>query len=290
VKPATEEPYALAEGPVWDAPRRRLLWVDILGGVVLEGALDGGRIAVTGQHRFDRMVGTVVAAVDGTLLVAAQEDLVVLRPDGVREHGPRIVPAGEKRRLNDGATDPAGRFLVGTLSLGGPSSRETLVRWDGGRITTLDDDLTLSNGLAWSADGRSMYSVDTLRRTVYVRDYHPDDGAVGERRVHLRLTDGYPDGIAADAEDHLWVAVWGAGEIRRFAPGGELVDRVAVPAPNTSSVAFAGADLDRLVITTATAELTDEQLGAYPDSGHLFTVPVDVPGVPVTPWAATARC
>jgi sugar lactone lactonase YvrE len=283
--PATTERFRLGEGPVWDAARDRLLWVDIEGGAVLEGALDGDTVTVTDRIEFGTMVGAVTVAADGTLLVAAQEHLVIRHADGRREDGPRVVPAGEARRLNDGKTDPAGRFLVGTLSLGGPSEREVLVRLerDGG-LTVLDDDLALSNGLAWSADGRRMFSVDTLRRTVAVRDYDPGSGAVGPRRVHLRLEDGFPDGIAMDAAGHLWVAVWGGGEVRRYAPDGTLAGRVGTGAPHTSSVAFAGEDLRTLVVTTATSELGEEQLRAHPDSGRLLTVPVDVPGLPVAPW------
>jgi sugar lactone lactonase YvrE len=232
------------------------------------------------------MVGAVTVADDGTLLVAAQEHLVVLNGDGTRRDGPRIVPAGERRRLNDGSTDPAGRFLVGTLSLDGRSEREVLVRLEAdGRITELDRDLTLSNGLAWSADGRRMYSVDSLRRTVFVRGYDTADGSVTERHVHLRVEGGLPDGIALDAADHLWVAVWGAGEIRRYDPEGVLLDRLAVPAPHTSNVAFAGPDLRTLVVSTASAELSEEQRSAYPDSGRLFTARVDVPGLPVSTWS-----
>ena len=160
-----------------------------------------------------------------------------------------------------------------------------LVRLDAdGRLAVLDDDLTLSNGLAWSSDGRRMFSVDTLARTVSVRDYDVGSGAVGPRRVHLRLEDGFPDGIAMDAADHLWVAVWGGGEVRRYAPDGALAGRVATGAPHTSSVAFAGDDLRLLVITTATSELSREQLRAHPDSGRMFTARVDVPGLPVAPW------
>lgn len=262
---ASRETYRLAEGPVWDAARRRLLWVDILGGAVLEGTLHGDGIVVTRRHRFDGTVGAVTVAEDGTLLVAAQEHLVVLRPDGTRADGPRIVPAGERRRLNDGSTDPAGRFLVGTLSLAGPSEREVLVRLEtDGTVTELDGDLTLSNGLAWSTDGSRMFSVDTERRVVYLRDYHPATGAVGERHVHLRVDEHYPDGIAVDADDHLWVAVWGAGEVRRFAPDGSLVHRIRVPAPHTSCVAFAGDDLRTLVITSATAELSESSCAPSP--------------------------
>nr|WP_208905524.1 SMP-30/gluconolactonase/LRE family protein [Streptomyces melanosporofaciens] len=132
--------FRLAEGPLWDTVRQRLLWVDILAGQVLEGSLDPvGRITVTRRHRFDSMVGAVTVAEDGTLLVAAQEHLIVVEADGTRHDGPRIALAGERRRLNDGSMDPSGRFLVGILSLDGDSRRETLVRLEhNGGITMLD--------------------------------------------------------------------------------------------------------------------------------------------------------
>jgi sugar lactone lactonase YvrE len=281
VNVATRDAYALAEGPRWDAARQRLLWVDILGGAVLEGALDeaGGTIVVTERHDFDCMVGAAAFAADGTLLVAGQEELVVVQPDGTRGSGPRVVPAGEGRRMNDGAVDPDGRFLVGTLALDGSSEREQLVRLErDGSLTVLDDDLTLSNGLAWSSDGTRMYSVDTLRRLIYVRERDDD------RRIHLTIEHGHPDGIAVDADDHLWVALWGAGAVHRYSPGGELVDRLDVPAPHTTAVAFAGDDLRTLVITTAYDQLTDEQRTAFPDSGRLFTTRTDVAGLPPTAW------
>lgn len=252
---ATQEVFQLAEGPVWDAARRRLLWVDILAGTVFEGRLTDGRVAVTGRHPFNEMVGAVAVAEDGTLLVAAQERLTAVAPDGTRTRGPRIVPEGAARRCNDGSTDPAGRFIVGTLSLAGETSEaETLVRLEhDGTLTQLDADLTLSNGLAWSSDGTRMYSVDTLRRRVDVRAYDVATGAVGERQAFVALEDGFPDGCALDEQDHLWLAVWGAGEVHRYDPDGGLVERVHVPAPHTSCVTFAGDDLDLLVISTALA-------------------------------------
>ena len=281
-------PFLLAEGPVWDAPRSRLLWVDIHAGTVHAGSLVDGRVeSETVLHRADGMASAVAVAEDGLLLVAEQEVLAVLHPGGRREEVARVVPAGERRRLNDGATDPSGRFLVGTMSLAedGPSGREVLVRLEpDGSLTEIDDDLTLSNGLAWSCDDRLLYSADTGRQTVFVREYDAATGAVGERRTHLRLDGGSPDGNAMDVEDHLWVAVFGAGEVRRHAPDGRLVDTVRVPAPHTTSVAFAGDDLRTLVITTASAELTDEERRAHPRSGRLFTVRTDVPGRPVPFW------
>lgn len=308
---ATSQTFGLAEGPVWDPVRQRLHWVDIVAGAVLVGRLDEaavaagrpGAITVTGRHELGEMAGAVALAPDGGLLVAGQERLHLL-PDGVPEQptgqqtgpdrpvasvpGPRIVPPDAGRRLNDGGTDPAGRYLVGTLALAGDSAREQLVRLEpDGRLTVLDDDLTLSNGLAWSLEGDLLYSVDSGRHRVNVRDYAAD-GGVGPRRVHLELADGTPDGIALDAEDHLWVAVHGLGQVRRYTPDGVEVDRLELPAPHTTCVAFAGHDLDVLVITTAHAELAPDQQQHYPESGRLFVARPGVTGAPVPAWAGAA--
>ena len=220
------------------------------------------------------------------MLVAARDHLLKVTPDGRVQRGPQIVPQASARRCNDGAIDPAGRFLVGTLPLDGPSEREILVRLeDDCSVTVIDDDLTLSNGIAWSADGREMFNVDTMRRVIYRRSYNATTGEIGAREVHVRLVEGFPDGVAMDMEDHLWVAVWGAGEVRRLTPDGQLAERLRVPAPHVSSVAFVGDELDALVICTATQKLSAEQQRAFPDSGRLFLAEPGVRGVPVTSWA-----
>jgi sugar lactone lactonase YvrE len=277
--------YLLGEGPVWDAARERVLWVDIHAGLVLEGHLDDCRVQVTATHRFDGFVGAVAPGREGTLLIATRDAIVEQAADGARTVVAEILRSASDRRLNDGSTDPAGRFLVGSLSLVGESETETLVRLerDGG-LTTLDSDLTLSNGLAWSVDGSRMYSVDTLRRVVYVRDYDVSSGAVGARRTHLVVDGGHPDGIAMDATDHLWMAVWGAGEVRRYDPSGVLVERIPTDAPNTSAVAFAGEDLRTLVVTTASVDLPPGHEGSD-KSGYVLATRVDVPGVPVPVWS-----
>lgn len=288
VRPATAEAFRLAEGPVWDADRGRLLWVDIPAGLVCEGTLsDAGQVVrIDRRQRLPGTVGAVAPTADGGLLLATQEHLQVVAADGTRTDGPRIVPRGRSWRCNDGGTDPGGRFLVGTLALAGPTAGQILVRLEpDGRLTVLDDDLELSNGLAWSSDGQTMYSVDSLRRTVFARSYDPHGESVGPRRIHLTLDDGLPDGITVDAQDHLWVAVWGAGHVRRYAPDGRLVERVPVPAPHPTSVALAGAELRTLVISTAAGELSPDQLTTYPEAGRLFTVRVDVPGLPTVPWS-----
>ncbi|MFC7530858.1 SMP-30/gluconolactonase/LRE family protein [Actinoplanes sp. GCM10030250] len=269
--------YFLGEGPVWDAARERLLWVDIMAGDVHEGRLDTttGEIRTVTTWSFEQSVGAVAVAETGDLLVAEKETLTHVKNDGTRTHLARVLPEGAPNRLNDGAVDPAGRFLVG--SLGG--DREILVRFENGDCTTIDDDLTLSNGLAWSPAGDRFYSVDTMSHTVYARDY-----PAGARSELFRVTDGHPDGLCVDAEGNLWLAVWGGGRVECRSPAGELIAVVDVDAPHTSSAAFAGPDLDILVITTATQDLSPAGLAEHPLSGRLFTARVGVTGLPTPYW------
>ena len=278
---ASAERFVLGEGPVWDAARGRLLWVDIEDGAVLIGRLDGDGVQVDQRQDFDGTVGAVAVAADGQLLVAAQRELVLIELDGSRSPVVRLIADDEPRRLNDGKTDPAGRFLVGSCPKADRRNDEWLKRLEpDGTVTTLDSDLGLSNGLAWSGDGSRMFSIDSFEHVVWVRDYDPATGAVGERAAFVRIEDGYPDGMCIDTEDHLWVAVYGRGEVRRISPAGEVVAVVKVPAPQTTSAAFAGPGLDTLVITTGSVELSEGELAEFPDSGRLFIARVGVRGLP----------
>lgn len=292
-QPAAPEAHLLAEGPVWDAARDRVLWVDIEEGRILEGRLRDGDVEVLRTVVVDATVGAVVPCADGRLLVAGRSGLVVIGPDGRRTAGPTILPPDAARRLNDGACDPAGRFVVGSLALGASTGREVLVRLeDDGTLTTIDDDLWLSNGLAWSVDGATLYSVDTLAGVVRARDYDVASGAVGPRRDHLTITDGLPDGICLDTEGNLWIAIWGAGQVRCYGADGVVRHVVEVDAPHTSSVAFVGPGHDRLLVTTASTGLSPTQREQHPGSGRLFTAPVGallgVRGHPVPSWNGRA--
>ncbi|MEV6301342.1 SMP-30/gluconolactonase/LRE family protein [Actinoplanes sp. NPDC051861] len=284
--PAGAGRYTLGEGPVWDAARQRLLWVDIDGHAVHEGRLDTGTGAITPTGRWDfaAEVGAVAVAASGELLVAERETLTRVGLDGSRTELARVLAPAATSRLNDGAVDPAGRFLVGSLDPAYRSGTEVLVRLDRGGLTTIDADLILSNGLAWSPAGDRFYSIDTIARAVRVRDYDPVTGATGPRRTAFEIADGHPDGMCADADGNLWIAVWGGGRVECRTPEGVLLATVAVAAPHTSSVAFAGPDLDVLVITTATADLTPEELERHPGSGLLFTARVGVVGRPAAYW------
>jgi sugar lactone lactonase YvrE len=286
--PATNERYVLGEGPFWDGDRNRVLWVDINAGEVHAGRLDANRVIPEWVLTFPETVGAVVASRDGELLVAGARRLYRVSPDGAVTPGIQILADATASRLNDGGCDPAGRFLVGSLALDGRINEEVLVRIEnGGHIRVIDDDLGLSNGLAFTPDGRALYSVDTTAATVSIRDYDAGTGAVGPRREFLHL-DSKPDGLCIDEQGNLWIAMWGAAQVRCYSAAGEQMAVVDVNAPNTTSVAFVGAELDTLLITTASEQLSESQRARYPDSGRLFLADVGVRGSPVPRWAGSA--
>jgi sugar lactone lactonase YvrE len=284
---ASEVPYELGEGPVWDAARERVLWTDINAGMVFGGHLVAGFVTPDTEMRFEETLATVVCDAHGALLVTGARRLYrVLGQSRAAVHA-ELIPESKLSRLNDGACDPAGRFLVGSMALDGRLGEECLYRLeDDGAATVIDDDLTISNGLAWSPAGDVMYSVDTIPGIVYSRPYDPDTGACGERTPVLHFDHGgSPDGLCVDTEGNLWVAIWGGGEVRCYTPAGERLATVSVPAPHTTSVAFVGPDRDTLLITTATDQLSAAQLEQHPLSGRLFTAHVSTAGLPVTPWS-----
>lgn len=286
---ASSDRHILAEGPVWIADLATVIWVDIEKGSVFTGRLSGTSIIEISRYSFEGQVGAAVPGDDGSLLVATHDRLVRLAPDGHRTDGPIIVSPGTNSRANDGACDPAGRFLVGTLALDDREGQEVLYRWEtNGSLTTMDSDLTLSNGLAWSPDGTLMYSTDTVPGIIWVRDYDVASGEFGSRRHHLHITQGFPDGICVDSRGYLWVAIWGEGEVRSFTPSGIADDTVRVPAPHVSSVAFVGADLNLLLITTASRDLSPAELEQHPDAGCLFIAELPTAGFPSTLWASSA--
>jgi sugar lactone lactonase YvrE len=274
-RPACSAVYQLGEGPLWDPLRNRLLWVDIPAGRVHAGTLDGLTVTPTDTWSFGEFTGAVAVSAAGDLLVAERETLTV----GGRPVA-RVLEPGVPSRLNDGAVDPAGRFLVGSMALDDRRGAEVLVRLDGDRCTVLDSDLTLSNGLAWSPAGDRLYSIDTVPGIVWGRAYDPVTGACGPRQEQFRVTDGSPDGMCTDVNGNLWIAIWDGSRVECRTPAGELLETVSVDAPHTSSAAFAGPGLDILVITTATP-------GNSPLSGRLFTARPGVTGLPVPYWNPT---
>src|SRR3954454_1813683 len=193
----------LAEGPRWDAARRRLLWVDIEAGDLHE--LD----PATGTDRGLALGARVGAAapIEGTRVLVALEDRVAVADlaTGAVETLAPIPGAREGLRMNDGACDPAGRFWFGSKTDADEPGAAALYRYDGASLDTILTGLTLSNGLGWSPDAPRMYFVDSLTHRVDVFDYDMATGAATNRREFAAIDGGIPDGLAVDDEGGVWV-------------------------------------------------------------------------------------
>lgn len=279
VEPVVVGGAVLGEGPVWDDRAAQLLWVDI-------GRHEVHRFdPATGHDTADRYAEPVTAlapSAHGTPLAAVGRRVTPLDSPA----GPlAILPTGD--RANDGKCDPAGRFLVGTLTAAQTPGSCALYRIDGpGQITVLVDGVTLANGLDWSPAGDRLYFVDTPTLRIDMFDYDPDSGTATGRRPFVDLTGapGRPDGLTVDAEGGVWVAVVRGNEIRRYDDRGRLDEVIAMPTPLVTSCAFGGPGLDELYVTSGTFAMTGAERAADPLAGALFRLRPKVTGKPPNLW------
>lgn len=279
----------LGEGPVWDAARGQVLWVDSEAGMVFRGELRGDELAVVERLDLGEKVGSVAPTHDGGLLVAGERHVHVIDPQGRRVDSISVIPAGQQSRLNDGTVDPAGRFLVGSIRLDDRTAQECLWAVEPDRsVRSVVEGISVSNGIGFAPDGATMYYVETRPGTVLAFDYDITTGAATNRRDVLACG-GTPDGLAIDADGCLWMAFFGESQVRRLTPQGEVIDVVEVEAPNPTCPEFVGATLDRLLITTARFRMSEEALATWPLSGALFVADVPVSGTPVRAWGGSTR-
>ncbi len=270
----------LGEGPVWDERAQRLFFVDIMGQRVHSFE------PTTGQHQnfeVGRPVGCVVLREDGGLVLAAHDGFFLANRDGsgLKSFGDVEID-GARVRFNDGKVCPRGRLLAGTMdwTKQQPVGALYILRGDGG-VSVLLEDITISNGLAWTEDGRTLYYIDTPRQQIDAFDFDLETGAISNRRPIASFTGVAPDGMAIDSEGCLWVACWGGYRVERIDPGtGRALETVRVPARQVSSVAFGGPGLDEMYITTAWDDLTPEQRAGDPHAGDLFVAHPGVSGPP----------
>lgn len=267
----------LGEGPVWSVRERRLYWVDCIGRTLF------GLDPVSMQRRDWRLSGnpgSLALRADGSLLIAFRTGLALFDPESGTETPLSNGPVDfATERFNDGKVDRKGRFWAGTLARNFTDPVGSLWRLGPDRRPVrMDQGFVASNGIAWSPANDRMYFCDSRPGTVYVYDFDLEAGTVSDRRVFLDMTTlaGRPDGCTVDAEGHLWVAEVDGGRVGRYAPDGRLDTALELPVKRPSSVAFGGADLDTLFVTSIRRDsLEDEPLG-----GALFWARPGVRGLP----------
>jgi len=213
-----------------------------------------------------------VALQDGIYIIDTNSGETTLLSDVERD-----IPSN---RFNDGKCDPSGRFWVGSMAYDQAPKAANLYMIDGtGEATLKLDSVTISNGIVWTKDKSTMYYIDTPTSEIKAFDYDDASGAISNMRVAIKVSDtlGFPDGMAIDEHDQLWVGMWNGNAVVCFDPKtGGVVSKIEVPAHNVTSCAFGGKDLDTLFITSASIDMTDGEKAKYPLAGSLFKA---VPGV-----------
>jgi len=271
----------LGEGAVWDHQKGELIWVNITKKIlnIYNPKLNHNKEMLTGQ-----MIGTVVPAESGKMIVALENGLYQLDP----QTGSKLFIADPEEnitgnRFNDGKCDPVGRFWAGTMSMTGEKEAGALYRLDpNGKVTQMISKVTTSNGIVWSQNQNKMYYIDTPTRKVMAWDYEPETGNISNPKPAVEIPDemGYPDGMTMDAEGHLWIALWNGSAVGCWNPeNGELIRKIDIPAKNVTSCAFGDDDLGTLYITTARTGTNEEELKKFPHAGGLFKTRPGVTGV-----------
>ena len=267
------------ESPVWW--QEALYFVDIVAGRVhrYDPADDNERSWEVGQR-----VGTVVPRVGGGLVLAGDHGFLFLDEE-TGAVTPIADPEHDKpnNRFNQGSCSPDGRFFAGTMSLTKKTGTAKLYRLDPDlSVHEAYGPVTNSNGIVWSADGKTVYYIDTPRKKVLAFDY--DAGQLRNLRSVIATghIDASPDGMTLDANGHLWIAFCHGGCISCFDPeNGNELHRITLPCLETTACAFGGPDLADLFVTTGVHKTAREE-----HAGRLFVIrSLDVKGVPAQAFA-----
>ena len=271
----------LGEGAFWNHKTQELYWVDIEDQMlhIYNPQTKKNRSLPTPSK-----IGTVVPKNTNETIVALQDGIytmniksgdIVLLSD--------IESGLTENRFNDGKCDPSGRLWVGSMALKMQSYRASLYMVDtSGNAQVKIDRVTVSNGIVWSSDQKTMYYIDTPTGMIRAFDFDNEIGAISNERIVVKVPNsmGSPDGMAIDSEDMLWVGMWNGNAVIRCNPKtGKIISKIEVPAHNVTACAFGGKNLDTLYITTASIDMTKKEKAACPLAGSLFKADPGVKGV-----------
>jgi sugar lactone lactonase YvrE len=270
----------LGEGPVWDERSGRVVWVDIEGRAFHE--TDPGTGA-TKSHAMPRAISLAMPRASGGFIATLEDGFWEVDDDSTTRRIVAVDDDAGRLRFNDGACDPQGRLWAGTMAWDAAAGAGSLYRLDPDlRLTRMLTGVTISNGLAWSPDGATMYYVDTPTLRVDAFDFDGATGTITRRRpaVTIPVGEGRPDGICVDTEGAIWVALWPGWAVRRYLPDGTLDAVMRLPVARVSSCVFGGPSLDTMFITTAWNGADEEERAAQPHAGSLFVTRPGAHGIP----------
>ena len=289
VQIAFNVPMQLGECPLWHPRENRLYWIDIDGRAV---------------HRLDPQnnmhqswplpsePGAIAWSAAGGLVVAMRSGMATLDTDGGALNMLSEPPYDPSReRFNDGRCDAAGRFWVGTLYEPRDRADARLYVLERGILRDSGKRATVSNGVAFSPDNRTLYHSDTTSHSIRAYDYDVATGATGDGTLLRQFPSergpdygGRPDGAAVDSQGNYWCAMYEGGRLLQLDPTGAILHEILLPVRCPTMMAFGGNDMRTLYITTVSGKRSAEELAAWPLSGCLLSLRVDVPGQAEHPY------
>lgn len=283
---AFEQPMQVGECPLWDPQQELLYWVDIAGCAVhrLNPA--------TGAHSSWQMPaepGCIARNASGGLVVALRSGFFRLDTGngGALQQIAAAPYDTATTRFNDGRCDAAGRFWAGSMYEPRDRQLGTMYCLDRGTVHQHWSGVTVSNGLAFSPDQRTLYHADTTAHLIRRYAFDLERGAASAPQVFRQFSSdktrdygGRPDGAAVDSEGAYWCAMFDGGRLLRLSPEGEILREIPLPLRCPTMIAFGGADLRTLYITSARHNRAAAELAEHPLSGCLLSMRVDVAGLP----------
>lgn len=295
------ETFELGESPFWHPLEQTLYWVDIPGKKILRANVYMGSVQ---SWDMPSEPGCIAPAQSGGLVIALRHGVFRAHEWGGALEPIVTLPYDTATvRANDGKCDALGRFWVGTIDEPKANRAGTLYSIDCRKGAPLVErkagDVLTANGLAWSPDNRTLYWADTPNHIVHAWDYDMQANTLVAHRTHLQFSPkpagwsftqpnaaqggygGRSDGAAVDVLGNYYAAMFEGAQVCKFAPNGTLLQAWATPAQCPTMPCFGGEDLRTLYLTTARHGRNAAELRAMPNSGCVFSMRVDTPGLPV---------
>ncbi len=274
---AVNLPSVTGEGPLWNQRDQKLYWLDIPPGRLYRYDPESGEHTTAYQH--SAAIGGYTFQADGSILLFCAKGQILRWHDEEVTTIVDEIPEESDGRFNDVIAGPDGHVFCGTMPTSKGRARLYRLELDG-TLTTLFDDIGLSNGFGFSPDNRTLYHTDTNAGVIYRLDYEPGTGEISNRTVLVRVPEGegMPDGMAVDAEGAIWSARWNGRAIYKYRDTGELVGMVSFPVRKVSSLTFGDDDLGTAYVTTAGGSDRGDVEG--PLAGSLFRIDLGVTGRP----------
>jgi L-arabinonolactonase len=280
VELALDAGISVGECPVWDPVEKAIYFTDINGTTMNRFHPDSGAHS---QWQMPEKLCCFAFREQGGLVAAFSSGFAFLDLNrGTVDFIQKIEEDRPDTRLNDGRCDRQGRFWAGSMHEPRTALDGVLYRLGTDQnCTAMAGDVTVSNGLAFSPDGTTMYWSDSFNSKIFAFDFDTATGDISNRRLFFETTlqQGRPDGATVDAEGFYWSACYLGGRVLRIAPDGTLDREILMPVKNITMVCFGGDDLDTLYITTGNEGLNPAELKETPLAGALFVTDPGVKGL-----------